>query len=531
MADRYELASAIFGTKRAETDASSLSSAIITGTAVEDSEEGVVKIVPDGNVIAPDGEDNTIILPTSPNVKEGDNVIIISTGGTATTPIVTGASGSGDRIVSELNTLLTDVEGIETLIRETTDGVLVAKVGQTVGALVNADGSFDVVEITGWNDGVPTLGDTTATFSSGGIEFLFAASGGNTKVIGINDGGLYGQTGRFGTAYNAFNLDPVSAYGGATPEISFGTGRKIDQLGAIPYHGGNQPAATGDKFTYTSGSDTALEVHPNGIAAGVVNGNDFYVMNKLSVYNPDEFTRLQVSSPTLTIERTGDLTTDGDVVANSFTGSVDWSNIVIGITEQPQDTNASAGMYASFHVGTNDAGATYQWQWYVNGGWARCPHQGNDTHTLYVMCSTVELAAQYRCVVTFSDGTTETSDAASIDSTAAFSIVKQPESMFVSSTSDQFSFTVEVDDSAAAYRWQTCADGTTWTNSGLLNNATKTLGPVNATAARQTYLYRCSIQFSDRTSGDYVYSDVVTVTQNADAQAQIQPVQSENESI
>ena len=100
MTDRYELASAIFGTKRAETDPSALSTAIITGTAVSDSENGIVSVIPDGNVIAPEGEDNSIVLPTSPNVKSGDNVIIISTGGTATTPIVTGASGSGDRVQS-----------------------------------------------------------------------------------------------------------------------------------------------------------------------------------------------------------------------------------------------------------------------------------------------------------------------------------------------------------------------------------------------------------------------------------------------
>lgn len=201
------------------------------------------------------------------------------------------------------------------------------------------------------------------------------------------------------------------------------------------------------------------------------------------------------------------------------------------ITAQPQDTNASSGKYASFTVGTNDAGAAYQWQWYVNSGWARCPHQGNDSPTLYVICSTVELAAQYRCVVTFSDGTTATSDTASIDTTVAFRIVKQPESVIVAATGDDFSFTVEVDDSAATYRWQTCSNGSTWSNSSLLNNATKTLGPIGATAGRQTYLYRCRIHFSDTASGVYTYTEPVTVTVNADAQAQVQSVQSENESI
>lgn len=517
MADRYELASAIFGTKRAETDASSLSSAIITGTAVEDSEEGVVKIVPDGNVIAPDGEDNTIILPTSPNVKEGDNVIIISTGGTATTPIVTGASGSGDRIVSELNTLLTDVEGIETLIRETTDGVLVAKVGQTVGALVNADGSFDVVEITGWNDGVPTVGNALSSFgeSSAYIGAFQETQGSYPYVDGsLSILPLIGTSG-------TIRFAPIKI------ETRINSGDLSFAKSTVTFH--RRAEIVNNYGSVTMGQQGTMIVPaeypwiwvtPTNSRSMLV-GSKFYVGS----YSPNgTHTGVELTPD-------GDINADGDITANSFTGSVDWSNIVIGITEQPQDTNASAGTYASFHVGTNDAGATYQWQWYVNGGWASCPHQGNDSPTLYVMCSTAELAAQYRCVVAFSDGTTETSDAASIDSTAAFRIVKQPESMFVASTSDQFSFTVEVDDSAATYRWQTCSDGSTWSNSSLLNNATKTLGPVNATAGRQTYLYRCRIQFSDRTSGDYVYSDVVTVTQNADAQAQIQSVQSKSESI
>ena len=50
-----------------------------------------------------------------------------------------------------------------TMIREYADGVLVAKTGAKVGALVNANGSFDVVMLT-WKDGVPTAGTELASF-------------------------------------------------------------------------------------------------------------------------------------------------------------------------------------------------------------------------------------------------------------------------------------------------------------------------------------------------------------------------------
>ena len=184
------------------------------------------------------------------------------------------------------------------------------------------------------------------------------------------------------------------------------------------------------------------------------------------------------------------------------------------ITAQPQNTNASSGMYASFTVGTNDAGATYQWQWLVNGGWANCPHDGSKTATLSVFCGTLELAAQYRCRVVFSDGSVETSSVAQISSSVAFEIVKQPESMFVAATGDPFSFTVETNDSGATYKWQTSSDGSTFSNSSLSGNATKKLGPINATAGRQGYLYRCRIHFSDMDTGTYVYTDPVSVTLN-----------------
>lgn len=43
-----------------------------------------------------------------------------------------------------------------TIIREYNDGVLVGKVGQSVGALVNADGTFDVVDVS-WSGNTPTV--------------------------------------------------------------------------------------------------------------------------------------------------------------------------------------------------------------------------------------------------------------------------------------------------------------------------------------------------------------------------------------
>ena len=51
------------------------------------------------------------------------------------------------------------------MVRQYGDGVLVCRKGKTVGALVNADGSFDVVQIS-WSGDIPTAGAVLASYGS-----------------------------------------------------------------------------------------------------------------------------------------------------------------------------------------------------------------------------------------------------------------------------------------------------------------------------------------------------------------------------
>lgn len=76
------------------------------------------------------------------------------------------------------------------LVRQYGAGVLVCREGNAVGALVNADGSFDVVEVT-WSGGVPSAGSAVASFAEdemtmlgGDVTFSAARSGheGRTTV-------------------------------------------------------------------------------------------------------------------------------------------------------------------------------------------------------------------------------------------------------------------------------------------------------------------------------------------------------------
>lgn len=62
-----------------------------------------------------------------------------------------------------------------TMIRQYAGGVLVAKTGAAVGALVNANGSFDVVSLT-WSDGVPSVSGTPSSFDTDSVNLLGGAA-------------------------------------------------------------------------------------------------------------------------------------------------------------------------------------------------------------------------------------------------------------------------------------------------------------------------------------------------------------------
>ena len=149
----------------------------------------------DENLIAP--ESWTGVYPP-PIVKVGDYIedggyrYTVSSIGTTTVQCterikIEGESGksayqsavSGGYTGTEaaFNADLADVsnKAPNTIIREYNSGVLVGKVGQDTGALVNAQGSFDVVGVT-WNGDVPTAGNSIASF-------------GEACIVGANNNG------------------------------------------------------------------------------------------------------------------------------------------------------------------------------------------------------------------------------------------------------------------------------------------------------------------------------------------------------
>lgn len=100
--DWYKLADKYFSNDRLETGASKLQQTSVIGTAISDSNNGYAKVLVDGNVTYPDDSDaDGVYIPTGPSIKEGDRVHISLNGGVGKNPIITNATGWGDRLASE----------------------------------------------------------------------------------------------------------------------------------------------------------------------------------------------------------------------------------------------------------------------------------------------------------------------------------------------------------------------------------------------------------------------------------------------
>ena len=142
MMDAFDLASRLFGNSRAESRGDvSNSLDILTATSAGDSSDGAATVYLDADVTPADdydGDDYAIGIPTSPNVIDGDGVLVGLTGsGPLKTPVVISNPGSGDRMavsVSNAETLAEQAEAVATATGQhfwtDNDGIHVTEVTQ-----------------------------------------------------------------------------------------------------------------------------------------------------------------------------------------------------------------------------------------------------------------------------------------------------------------------------------------------------------------------------------------------------------------
>ncbi len=169
------------------------------------------------------------------------------------------------------------------------------------------------------------------------------------------------------------------------------------------------------------------------------------------------------------------------------------------ISEQPAAVTIAAGLTAEFHVAASGSPVSYQWEYCKSGStaWANATAAGNKTDTLKVPATTGRNGYSYRCVVTFKNGSTKTSDPALLTVNAG-AITAQPQ-MAVGEAGAKVTFSVETIGTVKSYQWQWRKGyGYAWADSPATGNKTRTL-TVAVTAAKNDYQYRCVVTFTDGT--------------------------------
>ncbi len=164
----------------------------------------------------------------------------------------------------------------------------------------------------------------------------------------------------------------------------------------------------------------------------------------------------------------------------------------IKITRQPSKRVMLPGKTAKFNVVTSNEGLTYQWQVSTDDGktWKNSGLTGNKTATLSVGVTIARSGYKFRCVLKDAANNKLITDEVYL---FAFGINTQPSSVSTSAGKTA-KFTVAASGAGLTYQWQVSTDGgSTWKNSGMTGNKTKTLS-VSATKARSGYKFRCVIK-------------------------------------
>ena len=192
----FDLAGTLFGNRRDQVAQGST----LTATGSTASADGVAGIVIDADVTPAEGTgdedvDQTVIdLPTSPDVAEGDEVIVTLVGdGPLKTPIVTANPGSGDRMaaaVQDAHDLAASVESIAQEAKEVanatgqhfwpdTDGVHVTEVTQDEWS--DSTG-------TSYHSGANVLLNALGQLFRDGLNNILAIVSGTDPGVAIYDG-------------------------------------------------------------------------------------------------------------------------------------------------------------------------------------------------------------------------------------------------------------------------------------------------------------------------------------------------------
>ena len=183
-----------------------------------------------------------------------------------------------------------------------------------------------------------------------------------------------------------------------------------------------------------------------------------------------------------------------------FTGSL--------IETQPEDYTGPIGSTAKFTVVANGEGLKYQWQVLKNGTWTNCSiNDGAKKATLSLEAKDSRNGSKYHCIVTDTNGKTETSNEVTLTVVTPLAITTQPED-YSGPVGDYAVFNVSAEGEGLKYQWQVWKSGA-WTNCSVNDGAKTDTLTLLIKDSRGGSKYQCVV--TDK-YGETLTSDEVTLT-------------------
>ena len=179
------------------------------------------------------------------------------------------------------------------------------------------------------------------------------------------------------------------------------------------------------------------------------------------------------------------------------------------ITAQPAAVTVNSGEIAQFTVAvTGGEVVSYKWEYRAIWKWFNTTMTGYDTDTLSVTATGARNGYDYRCTITFADGTVLTTEPAEMTVNTVINILDNPNNQLVA-LGYKGQFTVLAEGEGLKYQWQyQRPDGERWIETEM-EGSTKPTVFIETTTARDGYKYRCMITDA---AGTVAYSEYATMT-------------------
>jgi len=178
------------------------------------------------------------------------------------------------------------------------------------------------------------------------------------------------------------------------------------------------------------------------------------------------------------------------------------------IIKQPENVTAESGETVQFAVEAQGDVVSYKWEYRKIWKWFDTSMEGYNTNTLTVPVTGARNGYDYRCTITYADGTVLVTEPAELTAITYITDVVGPNDQTVV-LGYKGQFTASAQGEGIKYQWQyKRPDGTQWIDTAM-EGCTKPTVLIETTAARDGYQYRCEI--TDVTGNVVSYTEAATM--------------------